>query len=77
MLRGMITNPDSVGYGDDDSTDDGVDRAEKHLIHLAQVAGCFRAEISKRNKHLVLEQDDFVHNGDVNGEDDSVGYGDD
>eukprot|EP00957_Ditylum_brightwellii_P084442 6421354-Ditylum_brightwellii.AAC.1 len=77
MLRGMITKPDSIGYDDDDSADDGVDGAGKHLVHLAQVADFFLAEISKQNKHLVLEQDNFVHKGDVNGEDDSVGYGDD
>ena len=40
MLRGMITHPDSVGYGDDGGADDGADGAEKHLVHLAQVADC-------------------------------------
>eukprot|EP00957_Ditylum_brightwellii_P182827 13926689-Ditylum_brightwellii.AAC.1 len=45
--------------------------------HLAQVADCCWEEISERNDHLVLEQDDDVHIGDVDGEDDSVGYGDD
>eukprot|EP00957_Ditylum_brightwellii_P153398 11675212-Ditylum_brightwellii.AAC.1 len=57
---------DSVGNGDDGSAENGADGAEKHLVHLAQVADCCRAEISKRNE-----------NSDVNGEDDSVGYDDD
>jgi hypothetical protein len=77
MLRGMITHPDSVGNGDDSGADDGAEGAEKHLVHLAQVADCCWAEISKRNKHLVLEQDDDAHDGDVDDEDDSVGNGDD
>ena len=62
MLRGMITHPDSVGYGDDGGADDGADGAEKHLVHLAQVADCCWEEISKSGaddgadgaeKHLV------------------------
>eukprot|EP00957_Ditylum_brightwellii_P077366 5878583-Ditylum_brightwellii.AAC.1 len=57
---------DSVGYDDDGGTDDGADGAERHLVHLAQVADCSRAEISNQNK-----------NSDVDGEDDSVGYDDD
>eukprot|EP00957_Ditylum_brightwellii_P133124 10150070-Ditylum_brightwellii.AAC.1 len=73
----MITHPDSVGNGDDGGADDGADGAEQHLVHLTQVADCCRAEISKQNEHLVLEQDSDVHNGDVDGEDNSVGYGDD
>eukprot|EP00957_Ditylum_brightwellii_P039455 2984815-Ditylum_brightwellii.AAC.1 len=77
MLRGMITHPDSVDYGDDGGADDSADKAEKHLVHLTQVADCCRVEISKQNKHLVLEQDDYICNGHVDGEDDSVGYGDD
>eukprot|EP00957_Ditylum_brightwellii_P112544 8579358-Ditylum_brightwellii.AAC.1 len=62
MLRGMITHPDSVGNGDGGDADNGADRAEKHLVHLTQVADCCLAEINKQNEHLVLEQDDDVHN---------------
>eukprot|EP00957_Ditylum_brightwellii_P097561 7430389-Ditylum_brightwellii.AAC.1 len=61
----MITHPDSVGYGDYGGADNGADRDEKYLIHLAQVADCCLVEISEQNEHLVLEQDDDVHNGDV------------
>eukprot|EP00957_Ditylum_brightwellii_P116427 8880794-Ditylum_brightwellii.AAC.1 len=43
----MITHPDSVGYGDDGGDDDGADRAEKDLVHLAQVADSCWEEISK------------------------------
>eukprot|EP00957_Ditylum_brightwellii_P040777 3086815-Ditylum_brightwellii.AAC.1 len=64
-MRGMITHPDSVGYGDDGGAGDGAGGAEKHLVHLAQVADCCLAEISEQNEHLVLEQDNDVHNGDV------------
>eukprot|EP00957_Ditylum_brightwellii_P077278 5872892-Ditylum_brightwellii.AAC.1 len=62
MLRGMITLPDSVGYGDDGAADDGADKTEKHLVHLAQVADFCWEEISERGaddgadgaeKHLV------------------------
>eukprot|EP00957_Ditylum_brightwellii_P155594 11844189-Ditylum_brightwellii.AAC.1 len=62
MLRGMITLPDSVGYGDDGSVDGGIDGAEKHLVHLVQVADCCweeRSECGADNgtdgaeKHLV------------------------
>eukprot|EP00957_Ditylum_brightwellii_P116432 8881273-Ditylum_brightwellii.AAC.1 len=74
MLRGMITHPDSVGYVDAGGAVDGANRAEKLLVHLAQVADCCRAEISDRKEYLALEKDDDVHNGDVDGEDDSVGY---
>eukprot|EP00957_Ditylum_brightwellii_P008925 675747-Ditylum_brightwellii.AAC.1 len=65
---------DGVGNGADDGADDG---AEKHLVHLSQVADCCLVDISKQNEHLVLEQDKDVHDGDVDGEDDSVGNGDD
>eukprot|EP00957_Ditylum_brightwellii_P142415 10850346-Ditylum_brightwellii.AAC.1 len=81
MLRGMITHSDSVGYGDyggaDDGADNGADGDEKHLVHLTQVADFCRVEITEQNKHLVLEQDDDVHNGDADGEDDGVGNCDD
>eukprot|EP00957_Ditylum_brightwellii_P126524 9643886-Ditylum_brightwellii.AAC.1 len=60
MLRGMITHPDNVGYGDDSGADDGADVAEKHLVHFAHVADCCRTEISERYKI-----------SDVDGEDDS------
>eukprot|EP00957_Ditylum_brightwellii_P202503 15330487-Ditylum_brightwellii.AAC.1 len=62
MLRGMITLPDTVHYGDDGGVDDGADEAEKHLVHLVQVADCCWEEISKHGadnsadgaeKHLV------------------------
>ena len=38
---------DSVGYGEDGGADNGADGAEKHLVHLAQVADCCWEEISK------------------------------
>eukprot|EP00957_Ditylum_brightwellii_P063950 4851480-Ditylum_brightwellii.AAC.1 len=60
--------------------DGGADSAEKHLIHLSQVADCCRAELSEQNKHLVSDEDDDVDDGDVDGDDDdddSVGNGDD
>eukprot|EP00957_Ditylum_brightwellii_P208637 15358323-Ditylum_brightwellii.AAC.1 len=57
--------------------DNGADGAEKHLVHLSQVADCCWAEISKRNKHLVSNEDDDVHDGNVDGDDGSVGNGDD
>eukprot|EP00957_Ditylum_brightwellii_P136817 10433089-Ditylum_brightwellii.AAC.1 len=57
---------DSVGNGDDGGADNGADGAEKHLVHLPQVADCCLAEISKQNK-----------NSDNGGEDDSVCYGND
>eukprot|EP00957_Ditylum_brightwellii_P192050 14620059-Ditylum_brightwellii.AAC.1 len=47
MMRRMMTHPDSVGYGDDDGDDDGADKAEKHLVHLTQVADYCSDEISK------------------------------
>eukprot|EP00957_Ditylum_brightwellii_P052282 3965365-Ditylum_brightwellii.AAC.1 len=62
MLRDVITLPDSVGYVDDGGADDGADGAEKHLLHLTQVADCCWEVISKRGtdggddgaeKHLV------------------------
>eukprot|EP00957_Ditylum_brightwellii_P188649 14361333-Ditylum_brightwellii.AAC.1 len=67
---------DSVGNGYDDGAE-CVDGAEKHLAHHAQVADCHFVEICKQNKHLVFEQDDDVHNGNVNSEDDNVGNDDD
>eukprot|EP00957_Ditylum_brightwellii_P060823 4617901-Ditylum_brightwellii.AAC.1 len=74
---GNVNDKDnSVGNGDDDGTNDGADGAEKHLVHLAQVADCCLAEMSEQNKHLVLEQDDDANDGNVNNEDDSVGNGD-
>eukprot|EP00957_Ditylum_brightwellii_P127013 9682880-Ditylum_brightwellii.AAC.1 len=57
--------------------DDGVDGAEKHLVHLSQVADCHQAEMTKQKEHLVSNEDNDVHDGDVGGEDDSVGNGDD
>eukprot|EP00957_Ditylum_brightwellii_P029537 2231718-Ditylum_brightwellii.AAC.1 len=44
---------------------DGADCAEKHLIHLSQVADCRQAEISKQKEHLVSDEDDDVHDGNV------------
>eukprot|EP00957_Ditylum_brightwellii_P057984 4396934-Ditylum_brightwellii.AAC.1 len=41
--------------------DDGADCAEKHLVHLVQIADCCQVEISERNKHLVVKQDNDVH----------------
>eukprot|EP00957_Ditylum_brightwellii_P089808 6839505-Ditylum_brightwellii.AAC.1 len=45
--------------------DDGADSAEKHLVHLSQVADCHQTEISKQKEYLVSNEDDDVHNGDV------------
>eukprot|EP00957_Ditylum_brightwellii_P187879 14305326-Ditylum_brightwellii.AAC.1 len=55
--------------------DDDADGDEKHLVHLSQVADCHRADRSKQKKHLVSNEDDDVHNVDVDGDDDSVGNG--
>eukprot|EP00957_Ditylum_brightwellii_P148563 11312123-Ditylum_brightwellii.AAC.1 len=57
--------------------DAGADGADKHLVHLSQVADCCRAEISKQNKHLVSNEDDDVDDGDVDGDNDSIGNSDD
>eukprot|EP00957_Ditylum_brightwellii_P128613 9810786-Ditylum_brightwellii.AAC.1 len=65
---------DSVGNGDHGGDDDG---AEKLLVHLSQVADCCLADRIKKNKHLILEQDNDVDDGADNGEDDSVDNGDD
>eukprot|EP00957_Ditylum_brightwellii_P097777 7445900-Ditylum_brightwellii.AAC.1 len=51
--------------------DDGADGAEKHLLHLTQVADCRQAEISEQKDHPGSDEDDDVHNGNVDGEDDS------
>eukprot|EP00957_Ditylum_brightwellii_P184767 14073038-Ditylum_brightwellii.AAC.1 len=40
----------SVGYGDDGGADNSANGAEKHLVHLAQLADCCQAEKSKQNK---------------------------
>eukprot|EP00957_Ditylum_brightwellii_P139931 10663263-Ditylum_brightwellii.AAC.1 len=53
--------------------DDVVDDAEKHLVHLSQVADCCWAEISEQNEHLVSDEDDDVDNCADYGDDDSVG----
>eukprot|EP00957_Ditylum_brightwellii_P173217 13186413-Ditylum_brightwellii.AAC.1 len=53
--------------------EDGADGAEKHLVHLSQVAECRQAEISEQKEHLISNEDNDVHNGDVNDDDDSVG----
>eukprot|EP00957_Ditylum_brightwellii_P002254 173863-Ditylum_brightwellii.AAC.1 len=55
------------------SVDDGANSAEKHLVHLSQVADCCQAEISEQKEHLVSDEDDDVHDGNVDGDDDSVG----
>eukprot|EP00957_Ditylum_brightwellii_P082969 6307992-Ditylum_brightwellii.AAC.1 len=51
--------------------EDGADGAEKHLIHLSQVADCHQAEMSKQKEHLVSNENDDVDNGNVDGDDDS------
>eukprot|EP00957_Ditylum_brightwellii_P159139 12111802-Ditylum_brightwellii.AAC.1 len=56
--------------------DNGADGAEKHLVHLIQLADCHLAEISVQKDHLVSDADNDVHNGNVIGEEDSVGNGD-
>eukprot|EP00957_Ditylum_brightwellii_P178442 13592047-Ditylum_brightwellii.AAC.1 len=48
------------------SVENGADGAEKHLVHCSQVAYCRRMEINND-----------VHDGNVDGEDDSIGNGDD
>eukprot|EP00957_Ditylum_brightwellii_P160078 12185786-Ditylum_brightwellii.AAC.1 len=55
--------------------EDSADGAEKHLVHLSQVADCGRAKISKQNEHLVSDEDDGVHYGNYDSEDDSVSNG--
>eukprot|EP00957_Ditylum_brightwellii_P145120 11053406-Ditylum_brightwellii.AAC.1 len=57
--------------------DNGIDGADKHLVHLSQVADCCLANRNKQNKHLVCNEDDDVDDGTVDGADDSVGNGDD
>eukprot|EP00957_Ditylum_brightwellii_P018269 1376261-Ditylum_brightwellii.AAC.1 len=52
---------------------DGADEAKKHLVHLTQVVDCRLAEISEQKDHLVSDKDNDVHDGNVDGEDDSVG----
>eukprot|EP00957_Ditylum_brightwellii_P088389 6732336-Ditylum_brightwellii.AAC.1 len=52
----LIGEDDSVGNGNDDD----ADGAEKHLVHLSQVADWCLADKSKQNEHLVLEQDKDV-----------------
>eukprot|EP00957_Ditylum_brightwellii_P078725 5985748-Ditylum_brightwellii.AAC.1 len=56
--------------------DDGVDNADKHIIHLSQAADCCLTERSKQNKHVVCNKDDDVDNdvdnGVDNGDNDSV-----
>eukprot|EP00957_Ditylum_brightwellii_P184055 14020469-Ditylum_brightwellii.AAC.1 len=64
---------DSVGNGDDDGADNGANGAEKHLIHLSQVADCCLAELIKQKDCLVSDEDNDVHDGNVDGDDDSVG----
>eukprot|EP00957_Ditylum_brightwellii_P135130 10302358-Ditylum_brightwellii.AAC.1 len=75
--RDCVRTDGTVFFIGVDDGADGVDGAEKHLIHLSQVANCCQAEVSEQNKHLVSDEDDDVHNSDVYGEDDSVGNGDD
>eukprot|EP00957_Ditylum_brightwellii_P033855 2565672-Ditylum_brightwellii.AAC.1 len=43
---------DSVCNGDDDGDDDGAEGADKHLIHLSQMADCCRTDRHKQNEHL-------------------------
>eukprot|EP00957_Ditylum_brightwellii_P007165 544157-Ditylum_brightwellii.AAC.1 len=68
--RGCVQTDGTVFFN---GVDDGADEAEKHLVHLTQVADCHRVEISEQKDHLVSDEDDDVHDGDVDGEDDSVG----
>eukprot|EP00957_Ditylum_brightwellii_P132470 10102072-Ditylum_brightwellii.AAC.1 len=42
-----------------------TDGAEKHLVHLSQGADCCWVEISERKEHLVSNEDDDVHDGNV------------
>eukprot|EP00957_Ditylum_brightwellii_P166488 12672895-Ditylum_brightwellii.AAC.1 len=72
---------DSAGNGDDDGVDNGADGADKHLVHLSQVADCYRMDRHQQNKHLVCNEDDDVDDGADDGaddgDDDSAGNGDD
>eukprot|EP00957_Ditylum_brightwellii_P191549 14584619-Ditylum_brightwellii.AAC.1 len=71
----------SVGNGDGggaaDGAEDGADGAEKHLVHLSQVADCYQTEISEQTEHLVTNEDNDVHNDADDVHNDSVGNGDD
>eukprot|EP00957_Ditylum_brightwellii_P186452 14195830-Ditylum_brightwellii.AAC.1 len=59
----------SVHDGVNDDVNDGADGADKHLVHLSQVADCCRTERSKRNKHLVCDEDNDVDDGDDDSDD--------
>eukprot|EP00957_Ditylum_brightwellii_P074984 5698466-Ditylum_brightwellii.AAC.1 len=55
--------------------DNGADGAEKHLIHIAQVADCRWVEISEQKEHLVSDEENDVHDGNVDGDDDCADDG--
>eukprot|EP00957_Ditylum_brightwellii_P190990 14542319-Ditylum_brightwellii.AAC.1 len=57
--------------------DDGADGADKHLVHLSQVADCCLVDRNEQNEHLICNEDDDVDDGAVDGDNDSVGNGDD
>eukprot|EP00957_Ditylum_brightwellii_P114541 8733323-Ditylum_brightwellii.AAC.1 len=64
----VCNEDDDVDNGDDDSVgngdDDGAEGADKHLVHISQVADCCWVERHKQNKHLVCDEDDDVDDGD-------------
>eukprot|EP00957_Ditylum_brightwellii_P040020 3028799-Ditylum_brightwellii.AAC.1 len=59
------------------SVDDGAGGADKHLVHLSQVADCCMTKRRKQNKHLVCDEDDDVDDGADDSDNGSVDNGDD
>eukprot|EP00957_Ditylum_brightwellii_P056624 4292240-Ditylum_brightwellii.AAC.1 len=70
----VCNKDDAVDDSDEDRNDDGVDDgaegADKHLIHLLQVADYCRMDRNKQKEHLVRNKDDDVNNGTDDGDDD-------
>eukprot|EP00957_Ditylum_brightwellii_P077879 5919293-Ditylum_brightwellii.AAC.1 len=58
--------------GVNDGVDDGAEGADKHLVHLSQVADCCRTDRNKQNERLVCNEDNDVDNGSNDGVDDGV-----
>eukprot|EP00957_Ditylum_brightwellii_P066616 5056278-Ditylum_brightwellii.AAC.1 len=65
------------GANDDDDgrVDDGAEGADKHFVHLSQVADCHRMDRHKQNEHLVCNAEDDVDDGAYDGDDDIVDDG--
>eukprot|EP00957_Ditylum_brightwellii_P206811 15350105-Ditylum_brightwellii.AAC.1 len=72
-----VLDDDGVDDGDDDGVDNGAEGADKHLVHLPQVADCCRTDKNEQNKHLVSNKNNDVDDGVDDGDYDSVGNGDD